>query len=771
MPSEAFSDEQPRTVTIGLTSGRTKVAQIPPLDRNADMLKVILTIPGPDGGSEELVSIPTSRVSYIAYHRSDSDEESDTKKAARDCECLVFVPDRVCFSVWTTSKELEDSVGFYASPEEQKDRYREFFFFHAGINRCERKERLGQLLVERGAIKPDQLKTSLKAHRAQREVRLGDILVENKTIEAEAVQMIVEEQKKRRRVGRPVRLGELLVEEGLITEEEIQKALGQQREQRGRRLGELLVDMGMVNETTIAQTLAHKFGLPFIDLDGYQIDPHAFSEIPARLARQFQVFPFQSDEDRIRIAMSDPLGLEAVDMLRFSVAKQIQEVIVTPSQLERYLAPYVGTLDEAPSEDDDNIESILAALAEEEDGRNVVNETNERATVRLVNQIIMSAFEAGASDIHLEPNGPNRAMVVRFRVDGACTVFSQLPSNYRKEVISRVKIMARMDIAERRKPQDGRMKLHVGDDRIELRVATMPNSWGDEDAVLRLLPNAGAMALTELDFSKRNLEEVRRLIKRPYGLILVAGPTGSGKTTTLHSMLEQINTADRKIWTAEDPVEIPHPGLRQVQVHPQIGFTFANAMRSFLRADPDVIMVGEMRDLETAQIAVRASLTGHVVFSTLHTNSAPDTITRLLDMGLDQFSFSDALLAVLAQRLVRRICQKCKEQYEGKQEFYDTLKAVGNPNVKMRLKGDSLPLWRGAGCPDCKNTGYNGRLPIQELLVVDEDIRRLVQRRSTVEAVRKAARRAGMESLLEDGLNKCLLGLTTLSQVTAVCSR
>ena len=769
MSSDALSYEQPRTVTIGLTTGRTKVAQIPGLDPNADMLKVILKVPGKDGGSDETVAIPMSRVAYIAFHRSDPPEKSESKPSDRGAECLVFVPDRLCFSVWVASQELKDRVGFYASPEKTTDRYCEFFFFHAGINRCERKERLGQLLVSRGALAADELKTSLAAHKAQREVRLGDILIENKTIEAEAVQMIVEEQKKRRRVGRPVRLGELLVEEGLLTQEEIEQALAQQKERRGRRLGELLVEMELVDERTIAQTLAHKFGLPFIDLDGYQIDPDAFSEIPARLAHQFQVFPFQSDEDRIRIAMSDPLGLEAVDMLRFSVPKQIQEVIVTPSQLERYLAPY-STVQKNRNEDD-NLTSIMAALADEDEGRNVVNETNERATVRLVNQIIRSAYEAGASDIHLEPNGPNRAMVVRFRVDGACTVYSQLPSNYRKEVISRVKIMSRLDIAERRKPQDGRMRLHFEDTTIELRVATMPNSYGDEDAVLRLLPTAGAMALGELDFSKRNLAEVKRLIKRPYGLILVAGPTGSGKTTTLHSMLEQINTADRKIWTAEDPVEIPHPGLRQVQVQPQIGFTFANAMRSFLRADPDVIMVGEMRDLETAQIAVRASLTGHVVFSTLHTNSAPDTITRLLDMGLDQFSFADALLAVLAQRLVRRVCQGCKEEYEGKQEFYDTLKAVGNPDLKMRLKGDSLPLWRGTGCTECSGTGYKGRLPIQELLVVDEDIRRLVQRRSTVAAVRKAGRRGGMESLLEDGLNKCLLGLTTLSQVTSVCSR
>ncbi|MBI4400752.1 MAG: type II/IV secretion system protein, partial [Nitrospirae bacterium] len=398
---------------------------------------------------------------------------------------------------------------------------------------------------------------------------------------------------------------------------------------------------------------------------------------------------------------------------------------------------------------------------------------NDSAIVRLANQIIADAYRMGSSDIHVEPYGEKKETMVRFRVDGNCFEYMKIPPSYRRAIVSRLKIMASLDIAERRKPQDGKIKFRIGESKeIELRVATLPTSGvANEDVVMRILAASEPLPLDKMGFTERNLRELKAIAEKPYGIILCVGPTGSGKTTTLHAVLGYINTPEVKIWTAEDPVEITQYGLRQVQVQPKIGFTFAIAMRAFLRADPDVIMVGEMRDKETADTGIEASLTGHLVLSTLHTNSAVETVTRLLDMGCDPFSFADAMLGVLAQRLTRRICKDCKEEYHPPKEEYDEL-AHGYGQEwwdKFGIKYDSnFKLYRGKGCEACNKTGLKGRVGLHELLLGTDRMKRLIQAKAKTEDMLKLAMEEGMTTLVQDGIQKVLQGHTTYKEVKAV---
>ena len=392
--------------------------------------------------------------------------------------------------------------------------------------------------------------------------------------------------------------------------------------------------------------------------------------------------------------------------------------------------------------------------------------------MQVVNKIILDAYAKRASDIHVEPNPGKRNVEIRYRIDGDCALYQTLPYNYHAAVVSRIKIMSNLDITVRRLPQDGKIKFKKpGGEEIELRVATIPTQGGVEDVVLRVLAKGEIMPLDAMGMSVRNLKELRGVLEKPYGMILAVGPTGSGKTTTLHAALHEINKPDRKIWTAEDPVEITQQGLRQVQVQPKIGFDFAAAMRSFLRADPDVIMVGEMRDFETAKIGIEASLTGHLVFSTLHTNSAPETIVRLLDMGIDPLNFADALLAILAQRLVRTLCIRCREPYHPNRNEYDEIMMSYGEESFLQLNipyDDQFTLYRPKGCDACDQSGYRGRMGIHELIIATDGIKRLIQKHETVEAMRKLAMTEGMTTLLQDGISKSLQGLTDFRQVRRV---
>ncbi len=461
-----------------------------------------------------------------------------------------------------------------------------------------------------------------------------------------------------------------------------------------------------------------------------------------------------------------------------SLAPRYDFIVGLKDDILQYVATSYGEKVEQAATESGDLAKIIdqlgegdAGVEEEEIKEGPEIDETDSGIVRLANQLIIEAFNRGASDIHVEPDGSKNPCLIRLRIDGDCVKFMEVPGAHRNPLVQRLKIMSKLDISERRKPQDGKIRFRYSKGTIELRVATIPTANGNEDVVMRILAASKPLPIEKMGFSEHNLSRFKEILQKPYGICLVVGPTGSGKTTTLHSALGFINTEDMKIWTAEDPVEITQKGLRQVQVQPKIDFTFASAMRSFLRADPDVIMVGEMRDHETAAIGIEASLTGHLVFSTLHTNSAPETITRLLDMSIDPFNFADALLGIMAQRLIRVLCAKCKEAYNPTEEEWDEIMEVYGrdyfPALGVKYSPDFM-LYRPKGCPGCNNTGYKGRMGVHELLTGTDEIKRAVQRRAPIDELRNLAMQQGMRTLLQDAMEKSLKGVSDMKQARAI---
>jgi type II secretory ATPase GspE/PulE/Tfp pilus assembly ATPase PilB-like protein len=574
---------------------------------------------------------------------------------------------------------------------------------------------------------------------------------------------------------------DLLVTNNRITQNELDNAIAESRKGLSD-FESILIEKYKVPKLDIGKSLAQFHKCPYIEYsDRTLVDIELLKNLNVDYLKKNHWMPLKRDRTAIEILTDDPSDLDRVaDIKRTFPGLNIRFAISLRRDIAQFLGSATGQGDISSSSNrklDENVSDILGELVNEaqeamaEDSGGGLDE-NDNAIVRLANQIIADAYRQGASDIHVEPYGEKRETLVRFRVDGDCFEYMKIPQSYRRAIVSRLKIMASLDIAERRKPQDGKIKFKLSDNKeIELRVATIPTSGYNEDVVMRLLAASEPLPLDKMGFSDRNLAGIKEIAAKPYGIILCVGPTGSGKTTTLHSVLGFINTPDIKIWTAEDPVEITQYGLRQVQVQPKIDFTFAAAMRAFLRADPDVIMVGEMRDKETAEIGIEASLTGHLVMSTLHTNSAVETITRLLDMGCDSFSFADAMLGVLAQRLTRRICKDCKEQYVGTAIEYEEIRQGYGPEHWDKLgipQDNTFRLARGKGCETCNRTGFKGRVALHELLLGSEKIKHMIQTKARTEEMLQAAIAAGMTTLMQDGVQKTLLGHTTFKEVKAV---
>ncbi len=571
---------------------------------------------------------------------------------------------------------------------------------------------------------------------------------------------------------------DLLISSNRIAQKDIDNAIAESRKGVSD-LESILIEKYKVPKLELGKSLAQFYKCPYIEYsERTVVDIELLKNLNVDYLKKNHWMPLRRDRTSIEILTDDPGNLDRVqDIKRTFPGLNIRFAVSLRRDIAQFLTSGQG--DGAGRKLDENVSDILGELVTEAQAEAMEEastlgglDENDSAIVRLGNQIIADAYRQNTSDIHIEPYGEKRDTVVRFRVDGECYEYMKIPPSYRRAIVSRLKIMASLDIAERRKPQDGKIKFKLSDTKeIELRVATIPTAGHNEDVVMRILAASEPLPLDKMGFSERNLKMLKEISEKPYGIILCVGPTGSGKTTTLHSVLGNINTPDIKIWTAEDPVEITQFGLRQVQVQPKIGFTFAAAMRAFLRADPDVIMVGEMRDKETADTGIEASLTGHLVLSTLHTNSAVETVTRLLDMGCDPFSFADAMLGVLAQRLARRICKDCKEQYIGTPEEYEELRAGYGPEYwdKLGIKqGDTFRLIRSKGCETCNRSGFKGRIALHELLIGTDQMKRMIQQKSRTEDMLKTAISEGMTTLLQDGIQKVLQGHTTYKEVKAV---
>ena len=566
-----------------------------------------------------------------------------------------------------------------------------------------------------------------------------------------------------------------LLSHDLIKEEELESAWKESREKK-ESMENFLMNKYKISKDDIGHAFEEFYNCRFIKYnDKLPIPGHLIKNLKKNFLRRELWVPLEMVGDKIHVIIDDPNNLIKKDTIESLLkTKKIKYDVA----LEEDIIKYINLFYNSPG-DEHSFTEILGRMegddgtpADEEDAVDGVTESDS-VIMQLVNKIINDAYVRRASDIHVEPNVDRKNVEIRFRVDGDCALYQTVPFSYRAAIISRIKIMSNLDITIKRLPQDGKIKFkrNTGDE-IELRVATIPTQGGVEDVVMRILAKGETMPIEDMALLPRNYKCLVDIISKPYGMILVVGPTGSGKTTTLHAALHHINRPDKKIWTAEDPVEITQYGLRQVQVQPKIGFDFAAAMRSFLRADPDIIMVGEMRDFETAKTGVEASLTGHLVFSTLHTNSAPETIVRLLDMGIDPLNFADALLGILAQRLVRTLCKSCKEAYHPTKEEFDEISTTYNIEEFSKLNisyNEDFKLYRPKGCHICDGTGYKGRMGIHELLVGTEDIKRMVQKHETVEVMRDKAMSEGMTTLLQDGIQKAMKGLTDFKQVRRVC--
>ncbi len=702
----------------------------------------------------------------------------------------------------TTIGHHHDNLGLFLFPPlaDDDDSVRRVFVPREVLAHFEIGERLGDMLLKDALVTPEQLQAAAVEQSDLRQRRVGDILVNQQIVTTEQLLQAIEQQAKMPMV----RIGEALLALELVTPEQLEQALVQQRDDRSVPLGELLVRKGTISRAQLQSALARKMGYPVVDVENFAIEPDAVRKLPHAVAKRLEVLPLVLRDGRLIVAMEDPTRRDAIDEVEFITQLKVVPTLTKlgtlqfaiPSAFDRFGAESLprASADALPDfQPDFTLETsnkLIESLERDSSERSAKEEESpieqsDNSLVRLINSMIIEAHNQGVSDIHIETYPGREKLKIRFRRDGVLQPYLELPPTYRNAVIARIKIMCDLDISERRKPQDGKINFarFSPQHKLELRVATIPTNNGLEDVVMRLLASSKPMPLDRIGLSPANIAALQSAVARPYGMVLCVGPTGSGKTTTLHSALSYINTPERKIWTAEDPVEITQAGLRQVQVNPKIDWTFAKALRAFLRADPDVIMVGEIRDQETAEIAVEASLTGHLVLSTLHTNSAPETITRLLDMGMDPFNFADSLLAVLAQRLVRRCCSTCRtseamteiELQELLDDYLHVFPAEGRPSklalmsdwIKSHGQGGRLMKYHSPGCTACGGSGYKGRAGLHELLTVSKDIRRLIQTGARAEELHHAGLAEGMRSLRQDGIIKVLQGITTLAEVHA----
>ena len=552
----------------------------------------------------------------------------------------------------------------------------------------------------------------------------------------------------------PKQLGQILLEQGLISEEHLQRALDEHRN-TPKSLGRVLIDLGYIRERDLVRALAEQVGLEFVDLTEYRIDAAATALLPEALCRRYRALPIGEEDGKLLVAMSDPANVYALDDIRTITGREVRPVVATANDVEQSIQKFSGM-----SEQVEALATEAADALDTEAGVTVEAAVEDAPIVKLVQAIMTQAAADRASDVHIEPTETD--VRVRFRVDGVLHEVMHSPKSIQGGLISRLKVMGDLNIAEKRIPQDGRVSLRVNNRSLDLRLATLPTVHG-EKIVIRILDKTNALLhLSELGFLPQAFESYERSFRKPYGAILVTGPTGSGKSTTLYATLNIVNSIDRHIVTVEDPVEYRLPGVNQIQVNPKAGLTFASALRSILRADPDIILIGEIRDRETAMIAVESALTGHLVLSSLHTNDAPSAITRLIEMQVETFLVGSAIDCVVAQRLARKLCEKCKQAYAPEQR-----ELIEAGFAESRVPDLGL-FFRPSGCQSCSNTGYRGRIGLYEVMPMTEEIERLTVERASSETVKRVAIEQGMYTLRDDGLHKAASGMTSIEEIARV---
>jgi len=660
--------------------------------------------------------------------------------------------------------------------------------------------RLGEALIDKALVSPDAMAAALDKQSQMRQERIGEYLTDHAIISGEELSRALANQK----TQPALRLGDLLVEAKVITPEQLKEALAIQGAKRERRIGDILVEMGAVSVRMVQRAVSEKLGIPYVNVKEFRVDPLTLERVEADFAIRHQVLPLLKSGESLIVAVENPLAANFTQDLRVTSGLFVIPVIADPADLKARIAKEYSRLEtrygdsgpitgrfaaSAKEPDSTKVEDLAIQLSREKPqpqlsakGRESDARVSENTLVRLINKMIIDAHAQGASDIHIESNPGNTHTRIRFRKDGDLEDYLDLPTAYRGSLVSRIKVMAELDISEHRHPQDGKIDFSkFGPIAIELRVAIIPTANNLEDVVLRILGGMEPVPLADMGFAARDLTELKKMIGRSYGLVLVCGPTGSGKTTTLHSILNHINRPDIKIWTAEDPIEITQPGLRQVQVQPKIDWTFAAAMRAFLRADPDVIMVGEMRDVETTKIGIEASLTGHLVFSTLHTNSAAESVARLLDLGMDPFNFADALVGILSQRLARTLCKECRRgRVAGEEELAElAMEYCGGTGLDPNLvldrwrteygRAGGIQFYEAVGCKACSD-GYKGRIGVYELLAGTDELKHLVRTRAALPQLVQRGLIDGMRLLREDAIEKVLRGAIDMHSARAVSS-
>lgn len=794
MDSQRDISKRYQNVTINLVNGETLHGSLLGFSPIMNKLHFVDGDEQNEGRSHKL---DVSKIVYIAMHRSEASVVEHPSKLQHMDELKVLTVNLETFQVLAMPASTH-SPGFFALSSDESLPYERIFFYHHGIRYQEKPERLGDLLIDQEILSPEDIDDALEKQshsmmplgnilkeqgkvseeqldqvlemQQLHQMKLGDLLVDQDLITTADVEQALEHQSEdsSKPIGhilmekgkvkdsdihsallmqgrRKMRLGELLLEAGLITEQDLQYALEEQKV-RGLRIGEILISSQVITEEQLLSALAKKFRLPTVDLDEYEINSLVATEIGRDVIEKFGVLPIDSDQHSLTIALSDPMGLEAYDTITFKTGKKVHEVLAKASQLKSYLDTFL-----AEEVIDDELSCEFLHHDEEEEPVTELEMTQsaeDAPIVRLVNRIIRNGLHRKASDIHILPQA--KKITLAYRLNGQLLAENALEKSLHKQISARIKILCGMDISEQRLPQDGRLQLRDGKNIYEFRVSCIPNTFG-ESLVLRVLNKDMAVELDVLGLRDDDMKQLSLIARKPYGLLLVTGPTGSGKSTTLFAVLKSISHLPAHILTIEDPVESEIKGANQIQVNHKIGMTFARVLRNVLRHDPDIIMIGEMRDPETAEIGIEAALTGHLMLSTLHTNSAVDTIIRLNDLSIPNYLIAPALLGVISQNLLKKLCLECREELDKDDHAYAM---VGDLGFEVPDK-----LYRAVGCDHCNQTGYGGRVMSYEFLVVDEKVRQAIHDGVTGQELQRIAVESGMQPKAESALKMAAEGV------------